>query len=333
MLRYWHPVLSSSELPRGSVRGIRIAGVPIALFRTQDGRLCAVHDQCAHRRMRLSEGRVEADLLICPYHAWSYSGDGQGQSPSTPRLHACIESYECDEASGAIWIRGRGNHEPVQALAIGNMEFMGAVFYTVRAPLEIVMDNFSEVEHTISTHADFGLDRARSNEAVLTVETSQESVTVRAQGPAKMPSLDTRLTGAIRKGDHFHAYYTFRFDPPHSIVRHFWADARNDRQRLLEYHVFHYFVPNDLSTTTIVTFGFLDVRRRLFRILNRPVGWLFRRLFRRKIRRAMREDGWIYENLADQSTSLEGMKLGRFDSILGMTRERLARVYYGAAAD
>ena len=56
------------------------------------------------------------------------------------------------------------------------------------------------------------------------------------------------------------------------------------------------------------------------------MGWLFRR----KLRQTVDEDAFLLENLADKSPGLEGMKLSRFDPILGFTRERLQRIYYGA---
>jgi vanillate O-demethylase monooxygenase subunit len=166
--------------------------MPIALFRRIDGRVSAIADQCAHRRMKLSGGRVEGDQLICPYHGWSYGGEGEGQSPSTPRLHACIDSYDCDEASGVVWIRGRHADALLKAPAVENMKFTGAVFSTVRAPLEIVIDNFSEGEHTVSMHPDFGFDRHCAGEATVVLETSDESVAVRSHGPAKMATRDDR---------------------------------------------------------------------------------------------------------------------------------------------
>ena len=329
MLRYWHPVLLSESLRPGSVVPVRVAGLPIAMFRAADGTAGAIDDQCAHRRMKLSEGNVEKDRLVCPYHGWSYRADGQGESPGTPRLNACIDSYDCAEAAGVIWIRRPGSGVALEAPAVPRMRFTGAVFYTVAAPLELVLDNFSEIEHTVTMHPDFGFDRHRAAEASSTLETSDASVTIRSSGPAKMPPLDTRITGGIRPGDRFHSDFTFRFDPPRSNVRHFWIDSREERPRPLEYRLVHYFVPLDAETTSIVTFAFLDIRRPLFRVLSRPVG----RMFRRKLHRTVAEDARIVENLADKSTALEGMKLGRFDAILGMTRERLTRIYYGVTPD
>lgn len=329
MLNFWHPVLGSRDLPRDRATGIKLAGASIAIFRRSDGRLGAVEDQCVHRRMKLSVGKVESGRLVCPYHGWSYDCDGQGESPSAPKMQACVTSYDCAEAFGAIWVRARGGDGTLPEIAAEGGEFVGAVFNEVRAPLQLVIDNFSEIEHTVATHPHFGFDRERASEAIAEIETGDDFVTVRNRGPAKMPPLDTRLVVAIRPGDQFHSDYTFRFDPPRSSVTHRWTAPRTGAERMVKYHVVHYFVPHDETTTTIVTFGFLAIRWPLFRHLGRQMGWLFRR----KLRQTVEEDAFLLENLADQSPSLEGMKLSRFDSVLGLTRERLRRIYHGQPAD
>ena len=66
----------------------------------------AVADQCTHRRMKLSLGSVQQGRLICPYHGWSFTHEGAGESPSAPKMHACITSYDCAEAFGVIWVKG-----------------------------------------------------------------------------------------------------------------------------------------------------------------------------------------------------------------------------------
>src|SRR5437764_9953326 len=116
-LDYWHPVFSSRALRAGGVVEITLAGESIALFRTATGQLGGIANQCAHRRMKLSLGRVDDGKLICPYHGWSYSADGKGESPSSPKLHACLSSYECAEAHGAIWVKGRGSSQELPRLA------------------------------------------------------------------------------------------------------------------------------------------------------------------------------------------------------------------------
>lgn len=327
MLNYWHPVLSSRDLPRNRPAAVKLAGRSLALFRTDDGRPGAVADQCAHRRMRLSLGKVEQGRLICPYHGWSYTYDGQGESPSAPRMQACVTSYACAEASGVIWIKARGSPQELPTLTMDGWEFVGAVFDKVRAPLELVVDNFSEIEHSVTIHPHFGIDRDRASEAVVELETAEDFVTIRTRGPAKSLPLDTRIGVGMRRGDLFHSINTMRFDPPRSSVTHLWTEPAG-RERMLKYHAVIYFVPDDQTTTTIVTFGFLKVDWPVFRHLSRRVSWLFRR----RIQQAVDEDVFLLENLADKSPGVEGMKLSRFDPILSLTRERLQRIYYETAA-
>jgi hypothetical protein len=40
----------------------------------------------------------------------------------------------------------------------------------------------------------------------------------------------------------------------------------------------------------------------------------------------------MLHHLAEYDTSIEGLKLSRFDKVLGMTRERIARIYRGVPA-
>jgi phenylpropionate dioxygenase-like ring-hydroxylating dioxygenase large terminal subunit len=323
-LDYWHPVLDGRRLPADRAVAVRVAGRSLALFRA-GGRPAAVDDQCAHRRMRLSLGTVCQDRLVCPYHGWSYDRDGQGESPSAPRVQACVPSYDCAESSGVVWVRARGARQELPLLVKDGWAFAGTVFNRLRAPLQLVIDNFSEIEHTVTTHPHFGFDAAAAGSAVVDMEAAEDSVTVRGHGLAKAPPIDTRMTVGFRRGDRFHAEYTFRFDPPRSAVTHWWSDPQTGRERRLKYHVLHYFVPEDDSVTRIVTFAFLKIDWPVLWRLGPRVGWLLRR----RIWQTVQEDAHLVEHLADQSTSLTGMRLSRFDAILGLTRARLRRIYDG----
>src|SRR3954447_15752641 len=189
-LRYWHPVLASRALPLDRAVGVKLAGCSLAIFRTGDGQLGAVEDQCVHRRMKLSLGRVQLGKLICPYHGWSYTRDGQGESPSSPKMHACLTSYDCAEAYGAVWVKRRSSGQQLPKLEMEGWDFLGPVFHrAVEAPLQLVIDNLSELEHTVTTHPDFGFAPRRASEALVEHETTEDAIIARGRGPAKMPPL------------------------------------------------------------------------------------------------------------------------------------------------
>src|SRR5438874_2293638 len=120
MLDYWHPVLRSRDVPRDRPVAVKLAGRELAVFRPAPGQVAALSDQCPHRRMRLSVGKVKGGRLECAYHGWTFSCAGEGESPGTPKLHACVESFDCQEAHGAIWIKGRGVDRPLPPVDIGD---------------------------------------------------------------------------------------------------------------------------------------------------------------------------------------------------------------------
>ena len=150
-LDYWHPVLASADLPARSPAGIKLDGHCIAIFRAGDGQLGAIEDKCAHRRMKLSLGCVKNGRVICPYHGWSFNRAGEGESPSSPKLHANVTSYDCAETAGVVWVKARGAQQDLPAFPMDGWDYVGAVFNKVRAPLPLVLDNFSEIEHTVTS--------------------------------------------------------------------------------------------------------------------------------------------------------------------------------------
>lgn len=324
-LDFWHPVLTSQELSTGRAVGVKLAGHSLAVFRAGPGQLGAVDDQCPHRRMRLSIGTVKDGKLTCAYHGWSFTCDGNGESPGTPKLQACVGNYDCQEAHGAIWIKRRGAERPLPALPFDDYVPVGVVVQRVPAPLQLVIDNFSEVEHTVATHS-FGIDPARAHEAVVAFEPSDTAITVRNTAPAKAPDFLARCFLLFRRRFLFHSDYTLTFEPPLSAVEHRWSDPLTGREAMIKYRLYHFFVPEDDHSTRLVTFGGVHSRW--------PVGpgggiRAMRWYMRKMIQATVDEDIWLLQNMADPRTDLEGMKLSRFDRVLGMTRDRLRRLYYG----
>jgi nitrite reductase/ring-hydroxylating ferredoxin subunit len=61
-----------------SYRALEVAGVPVLLTRSGDGPIQGFVNMCSHRGAIIAEeGSGIARRFTCPYHAWSYDGDGQ----------------------------------------------------------------------------------------------------------------------------------------------------------------------------------------------------------------------------------------------------------------
>ncbi|MGE0538312.1 MAG: Rieske 2Fe-2S domain-containing protein [Pirellulales bacterium] len=324
---HWHPVYEASKLSAKPV-GIRLNDRQIVLFRA-GGRVGALDDCCPHRRMRLSQGQVVGERLQCRYHAWTFDCAGAGESPGTPKLHAQAGCYEATERHDWIWIRAAGARTAFPEFAVDGYRFVGTLAHTFNAPLEIVLDNFTEVEHTPTTHALLGYELTRMHEVETRVEVTDHSVRVYNGGPQKqIPPLVSFLFG-IRPGDKFVDDWTTRFSPVYSCYDQYWADPTTQAEKGARWRIYVFFNPLDDQRTQLVTFAYL-----------RPDphgGWrnwlLFKRSLLWLVGREIVLDQQMLELLADKSPGIEGMKLSRFDKVLGLHRARIEQLYRGRTTD
>jgi len=75
----WLFVALESELPsHGSYVLFERLGKSVIIIRGKDGVVRAMHNVCRHRATTLLDApRGKATRLVCPYHAWCYSADGE----------------------------------------------------------------------------------------------------------------------------------------------------------------------------------------------------------------------------------------------------------------
>lgn len=105
---YWYAVEESAALRPGRVIETKFWGRSIAVFRGEDGRVRAVENRCAHRSVKLTEGEVVGCELVCPYHGWSYDGEGRATIPhdlfghKSPNIR--IEALPVKERYGLVFV-------------------------------------------------------------------------------------------------------------------------------------------------------------------------------------------------------------------------------------
>jgi hypothetical protein len=201
--------------------------------------------------------------------------------------------------------------------------------HEVKAPLEVTLDNFCEIEHTPTTHDFFGYDLNRMPEVQVRFEATDKSVRVLNHGPPKRIAWLYHLLLGIGSGYLFYDDWTTYFSPVYSVYDHWWADPATGKESMVRWKLFIFFTPRDERTTMLTTFVFTKSRYPGQAGAMRPVRWLIRRQIDLEIRRDKR----ILEGLADQSADIEGMKLSRFDKVLTLNRERIHRVYRGLDTD
>jgi phenylpropionate dioxygenase-like ring-hydroxylating dioxygenase large terminal subunit len=324
MLDHWQPVLLSRGLRHKPV-GVTVAGAPIALFRTAAGRPAAVTNVCPHRHLKLSAGDVVGDRLRCKYHGWTFDACGNGESPAAPKLTACTTSYDVREEHGLVWVKSRGSDPLFPAVAADGYFPICTLEHTVPAPLELAVDNFNEIEHSGTVHDTFGYDLDRLGDVQVRFEATDDSVRVVNAGPTKRISRLYGLMIGIRRGDTFHDDWTTRFSPVYSVFDHWWTSPDGRRESMVRWRLYVFFVPQDDKTTKVFSVSFAKSRYP-----GRTGGlWFFRWLLRREIDREVNADVSMLYHMADYGTDIEGLKLSRFDKVLGLTRERIDRIYRG----
>lgn len=67
-----HPVES---LPEDRPWAVKVLGKDLVVWKDGQGVWRVFADACPHRKVALSEGRLEADkTLVCAYHGWRFDG-------------------------------------------------------------------------------------------------------------------------------------------------------------------------------------------------------------------------------------------------------------------
>jgi nitrite reductase (NADH) small subunit len=86
----WIRICTVDDIP---VLGSRVVSTKrhgdIAIFRTSDDAVFALHDQCPHKGGPLSQGIVHGRSVTCPLHAWKIGLDtGEAAAPDVGCVRA-----------------------------------------------------------------------------------------------------------------------------------------------------------------------------------------------------------------------------------------------------
>ncbi|MGB3135838.1 MAG: aromatic ring-hydroxylating dioxygenase subunit alpha [Nodosilinea sp.] len=107
-LNHWYVVAESTELAAKPL-AVVLWHQPIVLYRGEQGQIHAIEDRCPHRQVKLSEGHVEGNHLVCAYHGWHFAPDGAcAHVPylaENQKLPSCtLRQYPVREQDGFIWL-------------------------------------------------------------------------------------------------------------------------------------------------------------------------------------------------------------------------------------
>ncbi len=104
----WTVMALGRELSSDKPMSLVVAGERIVLFRDGAGAPAALIDQCPHRGVALSLGRVERGEIECPFHGWRFGPDGAclctPWNPDAKRGNLSAASLPVREIGGVIWL-------------------------------------------------------------------------------------------------------------------------------------------------------------------------------------------------------------------------------------
>jgi vanillate O-demethylase monooxygenase subunit len=319
ILDQWHPIYPSRRLGRKPV-ALKVLDRELVLFRPAAGTVGVLPDCCPHRGMRLSLGRVEKERLVCPYHGWRFDARGNGESPGSPRLHVRSAHLQAAEHRGLIWVKDAGGTGALPPLQHEGYDLLYLAYVPMKAPVESLMENFSEIEHTGTAHWQFGYDGNRMDEVTVETESNDRAVRIRTTGPQMRVWPTSRLAMGMRSGDRLIFDWTTRFSPLHSTADIWWEDPKTNEVRpcrLKETAVFIPVGPNESLAVSFYFWSFQGMRRWTSRLL-RPFVSL-------GVRYELSIDKRLIENVVPQSLYAAGRRLGRFDKGLHELRKLWGR--------
>jgi phenylpropionate dioxygenase-like ring-hydroxylating dioxygenase large terminal subunit len=119
---HWFPIARERDVVAGRALQVSVAGRKLVVFRTNKDSVAALEDRCCHRKVRLSRGIVVDGCITCPFHGWSYHGNGRlAKIPywpagrSLPNLS--VPALPMRRDAGLYWVYlGHGVPDPSQDL-------------------------------------------------------------------------------------------------------------------------------------------------------------------------------------------------------------------------
>ncbi len=95
-------VCALEDVAKGSAISAEIDGTPIAVVHADDDNVYAVHDQCSHATVALSEGEIDGCTLECWLHGSRFdlrTGRPTGLPATEP-----VATFPVEVRDGDIWI-------------------------------------------------------------------------------------------------------------------------------------------------------------------------------------------------------------------------------------
>lgn len=111
MRSHWIAVAVSEEVSSERPLAVIAAGREFAIYRDANGVVRAVDDECPHRRVPLSLGKIINGSIRCAYHGWTFDGES-GRCVSVPNFDDSerispnfrVQAHQVIEQDGFVYL-------------------------------------------------------------------------------------------------------------------------------------------------------------------------------------------------------------------------------------
>lgn len=155
----------------GDYRVTRISRDEVVILRDRDGTLRAISNICRHRMMSLLEGDGNiAGKITCPYHAWTYTLDGQligaAHMPEGFDKSACrLPQFRVETWLGFVYVNLNPEAAPLAPrlaplaerfarYQVGSYRTLFQVSEVWNTNWKVLFQNFMEPYHLFAVHTD-----------------------------------------------------------------------------------------------------------------------------------------------------------------------------------
>ncbi len=98
----WKTICRLEDIPVLGARVVASRQGDIAIFRTADDEIFAMHDKCPHKGGPLSQGIVHGRQVTCPLHGWKIELEsGEAVAPDV----GCAGRFEVRLVDGRVMLR------------------------------------------------------------------------------------------------------------------------------------------------------------------------------------------------------------------------------------
>ena len=98
----WKLICKLDDIPQLGSRVVqRATGGAVAVFRTSEYDVFAMHDKCPHKGGPLSQGIVHGKRVTCPLHSWNIGlDDGKAVAPDVGHC----ETFKVKVENGEVFL-------------------------------------------------------------------------------------------------------------------------------------------------------------------------------------------------------------------------------------